>query len=193
MINSRPHPPTALVLCDFFLCISFTCFSKTWHVNLSSSMTKYTCFQQFVSSLSVMPWILATDVSEAFLLCLLPRLCFDVIHSSIWDTKQPTGYCHRPACLCVVRDTSICLSSDKLDLSRWWRTWLSFLFKWLKLMRQSVAHVCKFFVKLCNKIICRLYVLDYRVQVGPEYTFMRLKGIKQLCGTCSIWAIIRIN
>lgn len=53
-------------------------------------MTKYMCFQQFVSSVSVVPWILATDVSEAFLLRLLPRLCFDVIHSETLNSLRAT-------------------------------------------------------------------------------------------------------
>ena len=94
-------------------------------------------------------YILVPGVSEAFVVCFLPRLCFDVIHSSIWDTKQPVGYCHRPACLCVcLWARHLSFLSDKLDLSRWWQTSLSFLLVswnwWGNQPRMCVWFLCVF-------------------------------------------------
>lgn len=87
----------------------------------------------------VISCILVTHVSEPFILCFLPCLCFDVIHSNIWDTKQPTENCHRPVCVCVFvwgRETSICLLWQTRSVTLV-ALLTVFSVGWLKLMRQS--------------------------------------------------------
>ncbi len=133
---------------DFFLIFFFCCLmiaTDARHVNFILSSF---CMTECMCSLCLCVWeresvcvcmcVISCTLSNwcfwEFHFVFLPCLCFDVIHFSIWDTKQPMGCCHRPVCVCVcviciyVWGRHLSVSYDKLDLSPWWQTRLSFLF-----------------------------------------------------------------